>query len=73
MDFIGKFENLADDFKVVCDSLSLEKSTLPHINAQTIRNKHDVPYQDVYNHFKGTKEIIAEYYKEDIERFGYEF
>ena len=33
VDFVGKFENLRQDFKIVCDRLGIDHSDLPHRNA----------------------------------------
>jgi len=65
MDFIGRFENLHNDFEKVSKELKLQKE-LPHLN----KTNHK-PYQDYYN--KDSINIIENHYKEDIEMFGYKF
>ena len=32
MNFIGRFENLQEDFDTICDKIGIPKQTLPHRN-----------------------------------------
>ena len=66
MDFIGKFENLADDFSTVCDKIGLEEIELPHkVKGST------ADYREHYdNHLR---ELVARVYQEEINLFGYSF
>ncbi|MGK0385844.1 MAG: hypothetical protein ACI849_000449 [Patiriisocius sp.] len=66
MDFIGKFENLQEDFNYVCEKLAIEDSTLPKL---LVRN---------YSHYSKnytdkTKDLIYKLYKEEIDYFKFEF
>lgn len=65
-DFIGKFERLHEDWAFVAQKLSLNEK-LPHRRANP-RERH---YTEYYS--PRTRAIIAEKFKLDIERFGYEF
>ena len=65
-DFVGRVENLQNDFDALCDKLGLQRMTVPHINAI----KH-ADYREYYN--DETREIIAEKHARDIELFGYSF
>lgn len=87
VDFVGRFENLQADFDRVCGQLGIEDSRLPHRNKSAkvsrdlkrkVRNwlflngengKHRLAeyYDDE------TREAVAEYYRKDIETFGYTF
>ena len=67
LDFIGRFENLLEDFGKVCSILNC-KNKLPH---SQYNKKTPKRYTEYYN--DETQQIVAEKYAKDIEYFGYEF
>lgn len=64
-DFIGRFENLNEDFKKVCKDLNLTKPQLSHAyNSKTFKKTFDWTDQ--------LKDRVYNYYKQDFELFNYE-
>ncbi len=67
VDFLGRFERLAEDFRLVQERIGLPHHVLPWL--QKARNA--VRYTDFYTH--ETQQIAAERFWQDIAMFGYEF
>lgn len=66
VDFIGRYENLEQDWDFVCDQLQIKKQKLPHKN----RSLH-LSYINYYD--EDTINLVGEHFKEDVENFGYKF
>lgn len=66
MDFIGRFENLQDDYNRLCEKIGVVKYNLRKINSTS---------HDDYRRYYNDKDIDKVYnmYKRDIDYFGYEF
>lgn len=66
LSFVGRYENLQNDFNTVCDLIGIERRKLPHIN----KTEH-FHYSKYYD--SETQAMVAERYAEDIDRFKYVF
>ena len=65
VDFVGRYENLLEDFEHVCHTLNVTAS-LPHLNKS--------PHTDYRSYYTDSSvRIIEENFKDDIEFFGYSF
>ena len=78
VDYIGRFENLQNDFNVICNALGLKDAKLPHVNKareasfmQKFLKKSKIHYSEYYD--EETKEIVENAYKKDIQIFNYSF
>jgi len=66
VDHIGRFENLAEEFSILCDLFGCEDVTLPHIGA--------TPNPDFLRFYDdASRDAIAELDRWAIKKFGYEF
>jgi len=66
VDYVGKFENLQNDFDQICLNLNMDYIHLPHVNKT--KRAH---YRHYYNN--KTKKLIAERFYKTIEVFNYEY
>jgi hypothetical protein len=66
VDFVGRFENLQEDFNEICLRLEIPEVRLPFEN----RSKHR-HYKEYYN--QHTIQLVGDAYKEDIELLHYDF
>jgi hypothetical protein len=67
VDFVGRFENLADDAGRIFGQIGLDGTALEHHN----RSMRESDYRPYYT--PETKDRVAELYADDIRVFGYEF
>ena len=71
VDFLGRYENLAEDFATVLERIGLDSiQELPFVNVGEAE-KNPKAYRDYYN--KHTRKFVEEWYSPEIELFGYEF
>lgn len=87
VDFVGRFESLQQDFDRVCEKLGIEDSLLPHRNPSNKKSRdrkrrlRNFLFMNGENRYRSlsdfyddeTREAVAEYYRVDIETFGYTF
>lgn len=66
LDYIMRFENLAEDFRTVCGTLSISPATLPRYNRST-REHYSKYYDDEL------RELVRTRFAAEIERFGYAY
>lgn len=66
VDFVGRFENLQNDFVKICSVLGVKAVTLPHV----FKTDH-AGYTGYYD--EETKRIVEQVYASDIAAFGYHF
>jgi len=66
MDFIGKLENLQDDWKTVC-----ERTGIPYQELQRKNASERSHYQDYYD--SESRQLVARHWAREIELFGYRF
>jgi hypothetical protein len=67
IDYIGHYENLQEDFDHVCRSVGIRPFELPHKRRATDRSDYRGYYSD------DSAELVADYFKRDIELLGYRF
>ena len=69
MDFVGRFENRAEDIKYICEKIGI------NINSKTRSRSRSHPLKKHYTEYYDdeTRQIVAEKYAKDIEYFGYKF
>lgn len=66
VDFIGKLENIRQDFETVKQRIGLPYAQLPHKNKSAHKD-----FRDYYT--AETRDLVAAVYREDIEQLGYSF
>ena len=66
VDYVMRFENLANDFRSVCTTLGIPTAPLPQYNRSN--REH---YSKYYN--DELRELVRERFAPEIERFGYTF
>ena len=65
VDFVGRFENLEEDFNIVCARIN-RRVRLPHLKSSN-RGFYRAYYDDE------TIEIVRDWFAVDVEEFAYEF
>jgi len=72
MSFIGRVENMGEDWPYVCQQIGLTESPeLLQMNTTYIMDHRRPCYREAYN--KKTRRMVFDMFKFDIEYFGYKF
>ena len=66
VDFVGRFENLTEDFRKICSSIGLTGVELKHQNKSARGH-----YQEYYD--LETRDLVARHWERDIDLFKYSF
>ena len=66
INFIGRFENIQQDYAAILSHLKLPAKPLPKTNSTNNLN-----YQQLY--IEETKKLVYNIYQEDIEKYNYNF
>ena len=66
VDFVGKFENLENDFGVICERLGIEDTSLP-----MMLDSGKESYVDAYD--DKIRDLVGSRYCKEIEMFNYKF
>jgi hypothetical protein len=66
LDFVGRVENLEEDFRQVCTRLGVTPAPLPRLNVSSHRDYAE--YYDAY-----TRSLVARAHERDVDYFGYRF
>jgi len=67
VDFIGRYENLQEDYEEACRRIGIKARPLPHKRQALDRKDYRSYYDDKL------ALMVMEYFKPDIEEFGYTF
>lgn len=70
-DYVGKFENLTEDFSYIKQKIGASDLELPERNRINSARQVSTSYQDFYD--ERLKDLMYERYEKDFENFGYTF
>ena len=65
--FIGRFENLQEDFDIICDRINHSRVILPH----ELKSTKKAHYSEYYT--TRTIDLITEKYQKDLDIFKYTY
>jgi len=71
--FVGKFENLQDDFDKVSDLLGVDRQVLPHKNKRKGKRRRRCSHLAKLYEKEPTRLMVAEIYQADLDWFCYTF
>lgn len=65
-DFIGRFENIEEDFQKMCNNIGRTDATLPKKNSTEHKN-----YREYYDDY--SKQLVEDIFYQDLKEFNYKF
>lgn len=68
VDFVGRLENLADDYARICERIGITAPQLGHLNSSAAGSS---AWRRHYDNAGGARELVEEWWGEDIRRLGY--
>lgn len=71
LDYVGKLEHINEDLPKIGLDIKLEILDVLHMNSTDEKNKEHDNWKDYYN--PGLRDRVYKIYKEDIEKYNYEF
>ncbi len=69
LDFLIRYENLQNDYTLVCERIGLPTSALPSLKT---KSRHERRHYSTYYDDR-TRELVANMYHRHLEHFGYRF
>ncbi len=67
VDYVGRFENLQDDFDYICRTLGVPQIALPHVNSSSREGDYRSYYDDE------CVNLVGEIYGSDVKFWAYDF
>ena len=67
VDFIGRYERLAQDFDTICQRIGIRTPELPHLRRASEREDYRRYYDD------RLAEMVAQHYRRDLDLLAYSF
>jgi len=68
VDYVGRFESLAQSWVSICEKLNCESQTLPKVNVAAKR-----PHWSTFYNNATTKQRVKDIYKTDFDIFNYDY
>jgi hypothetical protein len=81
MNYIGKYENLQNDFEKICQEIGMKSFLLAErvqlrnngLIPRQMANTYRLPHYSQHYKTPAHENVVADFYKEDIQLFGYKF
>lgn len=67
VNYVGRHENLQEDFNVICDKIGVARKLLPHDNA----SQREMGYRGYYDN--KSRKLVGDFFQKEIKKFSYNF